>query len=171
MKTLLTSLLAAGVLLAASGAPASEADAGFLGEINLTTGLAPDVELLRPVFRGERFEFIPIQPVHFAHDEDELDEHARWILDDAAVLIRHLQGVTRVIVKGFTDVVASEHYNDALSDRRAVAVRDYLIERGIAPRMLHTTGYGKSVPVDEEWTREGRARNRRVEITLVRRHY
>lgn len=172
MNTLLKSLFLAAAMLAigaqAAHADDFDADTGFLREINFTTRHQPDIELLRPARSGERLEFIPIHPVHFAHDEDRLDDRARWILDDAALLIRHLRGVTRVIVKGYTDVVASERYNDALSDRRAAAVRDYLIERGVAVRMLHTTGYGKSMPVDEEWTREGRARNRRVEIYLVR---
>ncbi len=172
MNLLLTLLLVACALLAMSvqavHAETLDEDAGLLHEVNFTPLYQPDIELLRPGRGGEYFEFIPIHPVHFAHDQDILDDPARWILDDTALLIRHLPGVTRVIIKGFTDNVASETYNDTLSDRRAAAVYNYLIERGVATQLLHMTGYGKSVPVDEEWTREGRARNRRVEIYLVR---
>ncbi len=172
MNTPIKALLVLAAWLLAGIAPAladgRDADAGFLHEINFTTQAEPGIELLRPARPGEHFEFIPIHPVHFAHDEDTLSEHARGILDDAALLIRHLPGVTRVIVKGYADIVASEAYNDSLSDRRAAAVRDYLLERGIPTRLLHVIGYGKSKPADEEWTREGRARNRRAEIYIVR---
>jgi outer membrane protein OmpA-like peptidoglycan-associated protein len=165
LTVLLAWLLAA---VAAALADDTGAKTGFVREIGFTTLQPPAIDLLRPARHGERFEFIPIHPVRFEFDDDTLSDGARWILDDTALLIRHLPGVTRVIVKGFTDVVAGEVYNDGLSDRRAAAVRDYLIERGVAVRMLHVTGYGMSNPVDEEWTREGRARNRRVEIYIVR---
>lgn len=172
MKLLLTWLLAAcGALVThVQGVYADDrvGDTESLREVNFTNLVMPDIELLRPGRGGEYFEFIPVHPVHFAHDQDVLDDRARRVLDDTALLIRHLPGVTRVIIKGFTDFVASEAYNDTLSDRRAAAVYNYLIEHGVAAQLLHMTGYGKSIPVDEEWTREGRARNRRVEIYLVR---
>lgn len=141
---------------------------GRLHESRLAAPAHPGIELLRPPGAGERFEYIPIYPVHFAHDEDTLSERARATLDDAALLIRHLPGVTRVIVRGYADIVASEAYNDSLSDRRAAAVRDHLLARGIPEALLQVIGYGKSRPADEEWTREGRARNRRAEITIIR---
>lgn len=157
------------LLLAVAPAHAAAATPGFFHEAGFTEPsplLGSD--LLAPARPGQYFEFIPIHPVHFGFNEDRLDDRARWHLDDTAQLIRHLRGVTRVIIKGHTDVVADVDFNDALSDRRALAVRDYLLERGVAPHLLDTTGYGKHMSVDEDWTREGRARNRRVEIYVVR---
>lgn len=156
-------------LLALTATPLhADTDGGFLAGLNQTQSHQGQVVSLSPPRAGEYFEFIPLQSVRFAHDADELDERARLILDDVAMLIRHLPGVTRVIVKGHTDSIGGEDYNDTLSDRRAETVHDYLIERGISLHLLQAIGYGYHVPIDEEWTREGRARNRRVEIYIVR---
>ncbi len=166
VKTLL--VLLAWLLAGVASALADGSDEGRLHETRLAAPAQAGIELLHPPRPGERFEYIPVYPVHFAHDEDTLSERARVTLDDAALLIRHLPGVTRVLVRGYADIVASEAYNDSLSDRRAAAVRDHLLARGIPEGLLHVSGYGKSRPADEEWTREGRARNRRAEITIIR---
>lgn len=117
---------------------------------------------------GVRFEFIPLRHVFFAHDQALLDEQARHVLDDAALYLRHATGVDRVIIQGHADYTAGENYNDLLSDRRSSAVRDYLLGQGVAPGLVHLGGLGEHTPIDENWTREGRARNRRVEIYIVR---
>ena len=71
----------------------------------------------------------------------------------------------RALVEGHTDSIGSDAYNQRLSERRANAVRDYMVSRGIdAPRIM-TKGWGKSKPIASNKTKEGRARNRRVEIT------
>lgn len=171
MKTVLTCFLIGFSTAVAASVPLQPPAAdgtGYLAEINFTREDSPDLALPGNASNDRYFEFIPIHPVYFEHDEDMLDSSARSRLDDAAMLIRNLPGVTRVIIKGYTDVVAGEPYNNALSDRRAAAVREYLIDRGIAEHLLHTSGYGKAVPVDVEWTRYGRSRNRRVEIFVVR---
>jgi len=70
----------------------------------------------------------------------------------------------KVSVEGHTDSVGSEAYNRRLSERRARAVRDYMVENGISPSRIATRGFGKSRPVASNETAEGRAQNRRVEI-------
>jgi len=70
----------------------------------------------------------------------------------------------KVSVEGHTDSIGSEAYNQRLSERRAQAVRDYMIENGISPGRVATRGFGKSRPVASNETAEGRAQNRRVEI-------
>lgn len=115
-----------------------------------------------------RFEFIPLRHVFFVHDQAQLDDQARAILDDAALYLKHATGVDRVIIQGHADDTAGVAYNDTLSDHRAVAARDYLLAQGVAAGLLHLGGRGEHTPIDENWTREGRARNRRVEIYVVR---
>ena len=68
-------------------------------------------------------------------------------------------------VEGHTDSVGGEDYNQALSERRAQAVRDYLVQQGITSNIL-ARGFGKSEPVASNDTAEGRQQNRRVEIVL-----
>ncbi len=117
---------------------------------------------------GARFEFIPLRHVFFAHNQDLLDDQARRTLNDTALYLRHATGVDRILIQGHADYTAGEDYNDHLSDRRSNAVREYLIGQGVTSDMLHLGGLGEHTPVDENWTREGRARNRRVEIYIVR---
>jgi OOP family OmpA-OmpF porin len=72
-----------------------------------------------------------------------------------------------VLIKGHADLLAGVNYNEALSQRRAEAVRARLLELGVAGHLLHLGAYGKSAPVDEDWTPEGRNRNRRVELYVL----
>jgi outer membrane protein OmpA-like peptidoglycan-associated protein len=69
-------------------------------------------------------------------------------------------------VEGHTDSQGSDAINDRLSTRRANAVRDYLIVRGVSAAAITATGFGSSKPVADNRTGEGRAMNRRVEIVV-----
>lgn len=74
---------------------------------------------------------------------------------------------TYVDVYGHTDSVGSDDYNQALSERRASAVADYLSSHGVQSARLATRGFGETQPVASNDTEEGRSENRRVEIKLV----
>jgi len=69
-------------------------------------------------------------------------------------------------VEGHTDNQGTDKINDDLSLRRANAVREYLVVRGVAPAAISATGFGSSRPVGDNKTAEGRAMNRRVEIIV-----
>lgn len=71
-----------------------------------------------------------------------------------------------VTIEGYTDSVGSDSYNEALSQRRADAVRTALVERGIAATRVTTKGLGEAQPVASNQTAEGRQRNRRVEVVI-----
>ena len=71
----------------------------------------------------------------------------------------------RALVEGHTDSVGSDVYNQRLSERRANAVRDYMVSRGISASRIKTKGYGEAKPIASNMTAEGRAKNRRVEVT------
>ena len=68
---------------------------------------------------------------------------------------------------GHTDSVGKDAANQKLSEGRANAVRDDLIERGVAPERIEAIGYGESRPIDTNDTEEGRQNNRRVEIEIM----
>ena len=72
----------------------------------------------------------------------------------------------RVVIEGHTDSVGSEAYNLDLSQRRADAVRDFLLQNGVNAAQLTTHGYGKASPVASNSTAEGRQQNRRVELII-----
>src|SRR5215471_961688 len=69
-------------------------------------------------------------------------------------------------VEGHTDSVGSDEYNQQLSEKRAGAVRDYLIQQGIASDAIEARGFGKTDPVASNETAEGRQQNRRVEMVI-----
>ncbi len=73
----------------------------------------------------------------------------------------------RVEVRGHTDSTGSAETNRDLSHRRAMAVRDVLIQLGVSPSRVTAVGYGEDSPIDRNDTREGRARNRRVELHRI----
>jgi OOP family OmpA-OmpF porin len=70
-------------------------------------------------------------------------------------------------VYGFTDDVGAQEYNQKLSERRAAAVRDYLVQSGVDPKITATKGYGQSDPLENGKSARARTKNRRVEISIV----
>ena len=73
-----------------------------------------------------------------------------------------------LIVEGHTDSRGSESYNQGLSQRRADAVRDYLVKRGYPADRIQSRGKGEGSPIANNASPEGRANNRRVEIIIER---
>ena len=71
-----------------------------------------------------------------------------------------------VLVEGFTDATGSDATNQTLSERRADAVRQALLERGVADARIRTRGYGEAFPVATNETAAGRQENRRVEVVI-----
>ncbi|VVM81485.1 hypothetical protein PS862_02613 [Pseudomonas fluorescens] len=105
--------------------------------------------------------------VLFAFDKFSLTPSAQGQLDS---LLSKLQGADVVSIKviGHTDSKGSDAYNQALSDRRASAVADYLLSRGLAANKLTSEGRGEREPVADNETDAGRAKNRRVELHINR---
>jgi outer membrane protein OmpA-like peptidoglycan-associated protein len=76
---------------------------------------------------------------------------------------------TAVVVQGFTDSSGAPRYNQELSERRALAVKDILIQRGVNGRRVAAIGHGESYPIASNGFEDGRRRNRRVTILLKSR--
>lgn len=85
-------------------------------------------------------------------------------LVDTAVKAMKDNASMRVSVEGHTDAIGSEAYNQKLSEHRANSVRDYMVSQGVASSRITTVGHGKSKPIANNATEDGRAQNRRVEI-------
>jgi OOP family OmpA-OmpF porin len=102
----------------------------------------------------------------FGHDKSSLQPEGRRALDALADRLRSMARIGTIHVVGFTDSQGTEQYNQKLSERRANTVRDYLVSKGVPANRIDASGRGESDPVATNATREGRARNRRVEITV-----
>lgn len=109
---------------------------------------------------------IDLKGVNFDFDKSTLRPDAVAILSEATEILKRYPDL-RVEVAGHTDSVGTDAYNQALSERRAKAVYDYLTSNGVnASRLAGPNGYGESRPIDTNETAEGRARNRRTELNV-----
>ena len=104
--------------------------------------------------------------VTFALNSAQLNPQFDSVLDKvAATLVEYNQ--TMIQVAGHTDSTGSREYNMKLSEQRAMTVKNYLAGRGVPANRMVTVGAGPDYPVASNDTPEGRAQNRRVEITIV----
>jgi outer membrane protein OmpA-like peptidoglycan-associated protein len=108
---------------------------------------------------------IVLRGVNFDFDKYDIRPDAVPILDEAAKTLKEYGDVT-VSVDGYTDSIGTEEYNQALSLRRANAVKSYLERQGVPAGRMTVRGFGESNPVASNATPEGRAQNRRVELIV-----
>ncbi|EED31433.1 OmpA/MotB domain protein [gamma proteobacterium NOR5-3] len=108
---------------------------------------------------------LTIDRLGFAFDSAALDAKSRSALDAAVAVIKSHSSVKMDVV-GYTDSSGPEEYNQKLSERRAQAAVDYLVSQGVAAGQLRATGRGEANPVASNDSRDGRERNRRVELVV-----
>ncbi|HIW07458.1 MAG TPA: OmpA family protein [Candidatus Ignatzschineria merdigallinarum] len=103
----------------------------------------------------------------FDFDKATIRPQGRELLNKvAAELVKNAADVRSIELTGHTDSTGSATYNQGLSDRRANAVRNYLIEKGVNPSVITAKGEGISYTFDNA-TAEGRAKNRRVDVKIT----
>jgi outer membrane protein OmpA-like peptidoglycan-associated protein len=116
--------------------------------------------------RGDDIVLNMPSSVTFDFDSSDLTNSARNALNDVSRVLQQYPD-TRVNIAGHTDSTGNAAYNQRLSERRADAVGNYLAQTGVSSNRLSMTGYGQTQPVASNETEQGRAQNRRVEITLT----
>ena len=102
----------------------------------------------------------------FDFDKAVLKPEGKARLED---LVSKLQGtdIEVIVATGHTDWTGSDAYNQKLSERRAKAVKAFLVSKGIPESRVFAEGKGERQPVADNRTRDGRAKNRRVEVEVV----
>ena len=119
-------------------------------------------EVVPQTFEG-RFEGIL-----FPTGSAEILSSSHAVLDRVAETLTKYETV-KVSIEGHTDSRGDDEDNRKLSLRRAESVRDYLVSKGITASRLEVEGFGEDKPVASNKTREGRARNRRIELRITSR--
>ena len=102
----------------------------------------------------------------FAFDSAKLTPAADKDMAKMAAEAKSLKTLNLVMVEGHTDNIGTAAYNQQLSIKRAMAVREALIKNGVPANLIEAKGYGFDKPVASNKSKDGRAQNRRVEITI-----
>lgn len=112
-------------------------------------------------------KIVTLQPVYFRTDKALIEPRSFAVLSDvSAVLLAHPE-IARVRVEGHTDAHGARAHNLDLSQRRAQAVVDFLVGKGVPRPRLEARGFGPDRPIADNGSADGRATNRRVEFIVV----
>ena len=104
--------------------------------------------------------------VNFGFDSSDLTSAAKANLDKLAQVLKNNMD-TNINIYGHTDSKGTDAYNLSLSERRAAAVKNYLVSQGVSAGRMFTMGVGEKEPVASNDTDAGRAENRRVEFAIT----
>jgi OOP family OmpA-OmpF porin len=108
-----------------------------------------------------------IKNLRFAFDSSKIEPQYYDELNEVAARLKQVGPDVNVSIDGHTDSVGPDAYNQALSERRANSVRDYLVSQGVPAAQLTTRGFGESQPAYSNDTKDGRAGNRRTELSRL----
>lgn len=155
-----TMLAAVALLAACETAPESSGDSQSSGATSAASSAAPSA--VAQVVPGSQRDLVVNvgDRVFFAFDSSDLSNQARVTLSNQAAWLRKFPGV-RVAIEGHADERGTREYNLALGERRASAVKDYLVALGVAPARVKTISYGKERPAAVGSNETAWAQNRR----------
>lgn len=114
---------------------------------------------------GNKIALAYKEPIRFGHNSAKVDPASYKELDATANILKKYPDNT-ITVKGYTDSLGNPAYNVDLSQRRAQAVADELVSRGVNPANVKAEGLGAANPIASNSTAEGRRLNRRVELEV-----
>lgn len=120
-----------------------------------------------PRARIEKNKIILTEKIYFDTDKATIKSQSFLILDDVIRILNENKKILLVEIQGHCDWRESEAYNLSLSQRRAEAVKDYLVGKGIDANRLMAKGYGETVPIADNHTALGMSLNRRVEFVIL----
>jgi OOP family OmpA-OmpF porin len=139
-------------------------------EIALAPDTEPETES-KPEIQAEVIEellqTLDLSGITFLFGSDVISTQGKLILDDvASILSEHPE--FDASIEGHTDSVGNDEINFELSQQRAQSVLNYLANKGIQTERLNATGFGESLPIASNDSKEGRALNRRIEFIVTR---
>lgn len=112
-------------------------------------------------------KYIVLAEIEFKNDDSKLLDASDKELNRLIEMLNLKPGM-EIEISGHTDSVGKFDYNMQLSDKRALAVKQYLISKEVKGQRIYTKGYGPTIPIAPNDTEEGRQRNRRIEVKVVK---
>ncbi len=159
----------AAALFAASLSPAFAQDEMDRAERELRDAMAPSASQGSVVERVSPDEVRVRMPSDITFDFNRAEVKYEFVptVETLARSLNRYAGM-RIQIVGHADAIGSDAYNQQLSERRAWSVGNLLMDRGVAPNRITTSGMGEMAPIASNADDWGRARNRRVEISVRR---
>lgn len=130
--------------------------------------VAPPIKTPEPLAISCQTQFQRLmtnEKIHFEYGKDNIDPSSHELLKQLISISKECPDDT-IIIKGYTDSDGNGAYNKGLSQRRADAVRSYLIKNGIESEKLEAIGYGEANPIADNATNKGKEKNRRIEFNI-----
>ena len=115
---------------------------------------------------GDNINLIMPGNITFVTAGHDLNADFFEVLDSVILVLQEFEK-TVIVVAGHTDSRGSDDYNQALSERRADTVAQYLLSKAVVEARIETVGFGEGTPIADNNTAEGRSLNRRVELSLL----
>lgn len=115
--------------------------------------------------KQDRIEIL--EKIQFETNKAVIKPESGSLLDEITGVVKQNPQIQRLSIEGHTDSTGADKHNQMLSEQRASAVRDYLVQHGIAAERLSSRGWGKTKPIGDNSTATGREENRRVEFVIV----
>ncbi len=121
--------------------------------------------LLKAKIVGKKIEIS--EKVMFDYNKASIKVESHDLLGDVAKVIKEHKNIDKIRIEGHTDADGDAKYNKKLSQKRADAVKSFLVKAGIDGSKLKAVGYGEDKPVASNETEEGKEKNRRVEFNII----
>ena len=115
---------------------------------------------------GDNINLVMPGNITFVTAGHELNTDFHQVLDSVVLVLQEFDK-TIIVVAGHTDSRGSESYNQGLSERRAQSVARYLLDKGVVEARIDAVGFGEQNPIADNGSEQGRALNRRVELSLL----
>jgi OOP family OmpA-OmpF porin len=154
--------------VAAAPAPAAAAPAAASSSASSAAAVVPAAALAAvPASQNKPMRTVTVSgDAFFDTNKATFRKEAQPELEKISARVRNVTSVEAVQITGFTDNTGAADYNQKLSEARASTVRDFLVKNGIDPSKITIVGRGMNDPVADNSTKEGRAKNRRVEVMV-----
>lgn len=109
------------------------------------------------------------EKVQFAYNDSKILSVSNELLNDVATVMKQHPEVKKIRIEGHASSEGNDQYNKDLSDRRANAVMEFLVNVGVNADRMEAVGFGEDRPIADNETEDGREKNRRVEFNIVAR--
>jgi len=166
MKKVFLFMMLGCMVFAAGCSGCKKKDVNTLGEGQDVTGSEAYDFANEPSLRGDRDKNLNLKSVYFEFDRSDLSQDSLATLKENAAYLLNNKNI-KVVLEGNCDQRGTVEYNLALGQRRAVKVKEYYVQLGVAANRIATISYGSEKPVDARNNESGWAKNRRVDTKEI----